>query len=58
LHGLRHYVNILRVPNELRMKTVGQRDTRSPDVWEAVRQLTETAERSRKAAAGSIRDRQ
>jgi hypothetical protein len=39
------------MPNQLRMKTVGQRAVRSPDVWEAVRQLTETAERIRGSRA-------
>ena len=32
------------MPNRFRMKTVGRRKIESPDVWEAVRQLTETAE--------------
>jgi len=33
------------------MKTVGQRNVQSPNVWEAVRQLTETAERLRGSRA-------
>lgn len=33
------------------MKTVGKRIVRGPDVWEAVRQLTETAERIRGSRA-------
>ena len=37
--------------NRLRMKTVGQRNVQSPNVWEAVRQLTETAERLRGSRA-------
>jgi len=32
---------------ELRMKTVGRRKPEGSDVWSAVRQLTETAERIR-----------
>lgn len=33
--------------SELRMKTVGHRKTEGSDVWSAVQQLTETAERIR-----------
>ena len=33
------------------MKVVGHREVQSPDVWEAVRQLTETAERLRGSRA-------
>ena len=33
--------------SELRMKTVGKRKVEDSDVWSAVRQLTETAERIR-----------
>src|SRR6266699_7119080 len=37
--------------NQLRMKTVGVRKTQAVDVWDAVRQLTETAEQIRGSRA-------
>ena len=41
------WASIVRMPNQFRMKTVGDRKVDAVDVWESVRQLTETAERLR-----------
>jgi hypothetical protein len=51
LRSPRYCCNIVCVPKPFRVKTVGRRKVDGPEVWEAVRQLTETAEQIRGSRA-------